>query len=860
MSKKIIIFYLFCLLPIEFFGQVINYALSNDNGTGKAETAAIAELDEAPEFTFQCWLFPSNLTKNITLFNQENLSILLDEKKQITIRAKDKIVTATYTGELNNWIQLTITSKNGTVKVFFNNEESQVFGSLDEKLGTSTGIATLFDGFIGSVDEIRIWNKALTSADFFWQNTINKTNQYYSSLIAYWKCDQNLCPDLVDYKWKYHARLINLSHKQVTNNEHFKYRVVTGYTNLQRFIDRPRIDRDMFLMTNDIILLSAKIQPDGSILHEMPDLSGLTYGVDYIADYKGHKGVMKFNGIGSKIESKEALPTPFDPITTNPKEASTTTATISGWFHVDIWNEGAELFSKYETAEKGLIIRLGKESRKEIVVEYCGATAILPNKLSVNNWHYIAVYLSAAIGNMNDPLTALFFNPISIGVDYVAYDKFNGIELSGGMNVARNPTLYNAKAVLGKNFNGKIDNLMIWGIDRKSAAKYDAENEYQKNSGNYTNIFLNAQWTGDRADNIGRDDQSLSGFIDYIRGYYKNHRGYKIRISLVEENHKWKEFFADQTILNRFGEEAKKLLEICDGIDVDLEWATTQQEFNVFNSILHKLADYSMAPYRGQKIFTVSLIGSSYSIDKTLIPKIDYFTFQIYGPHATSMSWQTYQTMYTRFKDYGFPADKTVLSYATLLVNPTNRGVEGYTTLFDSYGMNDTNFNPSLNEWNCAGVIKSFNGVNMVKQKQQLIIDNRLCGTMYFDMGNDQRVTSKTSLIRAQNEVIASNVDTVVYQVELPTILSVKKIKPSTNQIRLQFDASTRKLSVSITDFNNLTSDTFLYLIQANGKVLLTHKICEMRELIKIPDYLSGAAIVMIANKNWEQSEKIIII
>lgn len=37
--------------------------------------------------------------------------------------------------------------------------------------------------------------------------------------------------------------------------------------------------------------------------------------------------------------------------------------------------------------------------------------------------------------------------------------------------------------------------------------------------------------------------------------------------------------------------------------------------------------------------------------------------------------------------------------------------------------MNDSNFDPALNSWDCDGIVKYYNGVNQTKRKQEFIIE-----------------------------------------------------------------------------------------------------------------------------------------
>ena len=123
----------------------------------------------------------------------------------------------------------------------------------------------------------------------------------------------------------------------------FKYRVVAGYTGLIRFIDRPFINRDMFLMTNDVILLSGKVQEDGSLFPEYSDNSCTpNSGVSYVAEWEGRTGVMSFNGNGAQMVAADnrCLSIPK----TRVFGAGSQRMTVSGWMYIDKWEENAEIF------------------------------------------------------------------------------------------------------------------------------------------------------------------------------------------------------------------------------------------------------------------------------------------------------------------------------------------------------------------------------------------------------------------------------------------------------------------------------------------------------------------------------------
>ncbi len=761
------LFVLICIIfaAMTSFSQTVNYALENADGTGNVKALTIRELNDSPEATFQMWLKPTEWSA-AKLLSQDNFSIEFGDQNTIVLKSGEQSVVITSSDLLNKWSQLTITITGGTVKAYINNSEARVSGSVPATIPASVGsaeekICIIAQGLKGQMDEIRVWNKALEQKDFFWRNTLNKYNPNYDALVAYWKCDQDQCENLVDYKFVHHGVMDKITRVPVTDNTVFKYRVVCGYTpSFIRFIDRPNINRDMFLMTNDVIFLSGKIQQDGSIFPEYPNNSATQTNVDYMAQFEGRKGVMVFHGAGSKMVSQDGR------IFFNPNDrfyGESNLGTISGWIYIDKWEEGGIIFSKYQDENNCITVKLGSEKDKSVIVDFCGFVATLKGKLEVGKWQYLGVYLSPKQADISNK--RLSANIVKISVDYQLYTGMSDIELSGkDMTISLIPKMQTTPIVLGEGFNGKIDELMVWGgADRSGSIQGDAENGYQWNVGNWNNLFLNAYWMGDDPNNIGKDYHSYTGMMDFVRNYYKGYRGYKIRVGLIyPDGDKWQQgALATKENVDRFIADAKKLLKDYDGLDVDLEWCYSQWQYDILNGVLKRLINEVMAEYGKTKTFSVSLHQVSFSIDKTLIPDIDYFTFQLYGPSTVTYTYDWYTQAYNQFMNYGFPKEKTLLSYGVLLVDGSTE--QGYKDLFEKMGVNDNNYDPNLN------IYKGwyFNGVNQTKQKQEFILEKDCFGTMYFDMANDLKVSDNKSLIRAQNEVIASNVDTLVTKVSM---------------------------------------------------------------------------------------------
>lgn len=848
--RKLFILAFILILSVSSFAQTVNYALNNVTGAGYIETSSIKELNNSSAATFQMWIKLAEWTKGAQLFNQDNLSIELGDSQTFIVKAGIQSASFSSTLALNQWIQITLTIDHGQVKAYLNNVEKSVTGSLPDLFTVGSSNCFLGKGIKGQMDEIRIWKVALEQKDFVWRNTLHKFSSYYDSLISYWKGDQEQCENLVDYKFAHHGIFHNIVRTEVKDNANFRYRIGVGYTNIMRFTDRWRINRDMFLMTNDVILLSARLQADGSLFPELPDNRATPTNVNYLAEFKGHKGVMEFKGAGSQMVSENGNIL-FDPNASD-GHGATATASLSGWIYIDSWKEGAILFSKYQDAANCFEVKLGSETDKAIIVNLCGTVATLKGKMEVGKWQYVGIYLAPKQVKISDRLA---FSIIRIGVDYTLYNKLTGIELSGNdMQIATVPLMVTTPIVIGKDFAGKMDDIMAWGTDRSGNAKNDAENGYKWNVGDWGNIFLNAYWTGNDAQNIGKDSQSLPGIIEYMRGYYAGYRGFKIRVGIVSSQ--WKNVLNQKANLDRMLDDSKKMLSFCDGIDVDLEWAENQAQFDIYNNIARRLHDEVIAVYPTKKILTLSLHQYSYRIDKDLFKDIDYFTVQLYGPQAFSYTYDWYVNAYKQITSYGLPKEKMLLSYGNLLVNGSTE--MGYISLFDTMGMTESSYNPDLNIWNYSNQNWYFNGVNQIKRKQDFIIDNDACGTMYFDMGNDLQVSDPKSLIRAQNDIIASNVDTLITHVDI-TAASINQTKKEASEKIFSFYPNPAKGQITLSLNGALLgeSNVLCEIYTTNGLLIKQYTLSAVTNSLPLEGLTKGIYLIKVCSGKYSSVSKL---
>ncbi len=827
--------------------QSVNYALENASGNGYVTTTAIHELNHGSELTFQAWINPSTSPVNGELISQDNFSIRFNASQNLEITIGDNTAVLNHIFPTNQWSQLSVCIENGNVKVYVNNQDktSNLRGSVSTVVPSNIADNCLIGkGFQGRMDEIRIWGKSLNQNELNWRNTLNKFNDNYNSLISYWKCDQDQCENLVDYKSEHHGIFSEVSRSAVEDNQQFTYRIVTGYTNFIRFLDRKNIDRDMFLMTNDLILLSGKVQKDGSVIQEYADNSGVATNVDYISEFDGRSGVMHFKGEGSQLYAEDG-DLFYGPDSQFGRD-EVTSGTLQGWINIDQWNEGAIILSKRKSDTELIEVSLGSAATKDIVVNVNGTIATLPNKVELNKWHYLSVHLNPSAVSISNPRLA--YKIIKIGIDFTVYHAMNAVKLSGNdMTLGRIPSLKNTPIVLGKNFSGKIDNLMVWGSDREGSIQSDANNPYELNIGSWNNLFLNAYWTGDDAQNVGKDFQSYTHMIQFMKDYYANHRGMKIRLGIIyPDGDKWNNVLNQPANVDRMIGDIKKFMPYFDGLDIDLEW----HNYHVLNPVLHRIIN-EVVKDSPEMTFSVSQHYYSYTLDKALLtsPYIDYFTMQVYGPHTNTYTWDYYVNAYNSFIGYGYPKEKLLMSYGILLVDGTE---EGYKDLFEKYGMNESNYDPALNSWMCGSGLKYFNGVNQIKRKQEFIIDNDCRGTMYFDMGNDTRVSEKTSLIRAQNDVIAANVDTLITEVKnLPTGI----IKINKNDDKIAYVTASKDGKTLTIELANNQSHGSCTIINAAGAIEQRIQLNNASTTINWSNADKG--IYMIQVDNGSQSETI---
>lgn len=840
--KKLLLSVLISMSSLSGYAQTTNYALAL-NGADAVQVNNFSVLNSLSEFSFQTFLYLDEWSSNAVIFTQSSgnnsISLSLGNAPQegllFTICNDGKSWTQALKNiQLKKWQNLSLVFNSGASDkiCFYIDGKSQelVLSSQNFPLELPSMQSPLLVGnnLKGRLDEVRFWNKALTQQELSWNNTINAFHPQYDALALYWKFDQDQCENIVDYKGKYHAGLYPLMRTEVSDNANFRYRIVSGYTSFPRMIDRPYIDRNMYNMTNDLIILSAKVLPDGRIFMDYPDNRGSLTNAEYVSEYNGREGVIGFNGSGSKMDvgAETFMESPL---------RATPAATFEGWFFIDQWTEGAYLVRKSATDGQEISVRLGSEADKSLIVKINQYEYISKNKLKTGQWQHVAIKLNAASSRFNRKVRFQY----DCGSEYYA----DIAPSSGTLSVL--PLSDQVTTLIGENLNGKIDELMIWRSDRSEAnTKVDAAKGYSYPTGEWSDILLCSYWKGDNPENPGLDSQSWTEMDKYMRSMYENKRGFKVRYGLISaEGDAWKSMIADPAKLNTLIGDIKKLLPYTDGVDIDFEWCYTQSEWNHYGNMVEKIR----AAVPADKVFTCSLHAVAYKLDKKYIDMVDYFTFQIYGPSPDIWPYDRYVKAYNDFISQGYPKEKILMSIGTLATN-AQKAVVGYKNVIEA--------NPGISKdkdqalYN--GSTYTFNGVNTIIKKMQFINDNDLAGSMYFDMGNDMNVANEYSLIKAMDGVVASNVDTLVTKADIET--SSDKIAEEGSSLRIYPNPGTGVFQVRLP----FAGGAECQVLNLDGAVISKQNLMN-EETLNLTHLSKGAYLVSIKQKGKKYFNKIYI-
>ena len=748
-----------------------NRALKLTSGA-TVDCGIMPRLDGAKSYTIQFWMYPDTWTAGATLLTLGNAGTvsLGDAEGTVVFQIQGT------TSKLNStaltagaWSQVTLVCDGGTVKGFVNGTRRSQ-GTLPA-LPVMTEPTTLGGGFAGRIDEVRLWNAALSSDfDYFTNNTINRWNPQVQNLVAYYKFDQTGCPGaVVDYSalWEdsgssrgytNNGQLTSGAEKvDASDNTAMPYLINGAYTANERFFDRA-VTKDQYLLSNDLIILGIQSYSDGHLKAVNPNNHGtLSGGAAYLSSYEGRSGVLSLDGNGR-------LTAPSTTLTPVIASSGVTVMgyTIEGWIFIDKWVEGAYIFRK-ETADgsQGLSLRLGTEENHQLIAR-CNGKDYVQQKRGTNDpevlpgkWTHIALAPGLASAARNT-------------FAFIVDDKTGGANATlSTSEVDYTPTgTDDAEFTLGEGFVGKMDEFAIWGrtLSLSDVVEHGEEMLMPAIGKSVSSEYMmtaNAFWKFDKQDNPGYSSMSQDEWKAIMEEAYQGCDGYEIRIS-VKSHTGWESTIANASKRKIFAQDLATLSEGYDGVELDLEWIYSEQ--TNLGLLAEEIRNYLPAG----KSLMISCHNVAYRFPKNKMQYCEGFTFQQYGPQKDHSYLSHFKSMCQTFVNYGFPKEKIIGSYATTTSEGYKDGNRAVPIKGVRDGFLDGDYEPQdeVDEGVLDGYTFYFDGPKQTYLRARYIMEQQLGGIFYWDMGNDVSPNHKYNLAKWCSYGLNSNVEPRVTNVD----------------------------------------------------------------------------------------------
>lgn len=762
------------------YSQVDNYCLRLTEGT-TLDSGILYEMSGSESYTLQWWMNADEWKDGAFILGDDTaLNITIGQANSLRLRLGEDIVNVTNNKLIpGKWIQLTLLVNRGEMRLLIDGievckeEGSYQLPAATDKFHLGGAL------FAGRLDEIRVWNTCLPNQyNYFVNNTLNKWVPQLENLVLYYKCDQNLClNELVDYRslfkvsaFNHHAALVEGATRElVTDNTGLPYLMCGAYTSNNRFFDRA-IGREQYLLANDLIILGIQSYPDGHLKYVSPNSHATSIDGSYLESFEGRSGVLSLNGGKGMVTNEELFTPEIDAYGKASKGY-----TFETWLYLDKWTEGAYLFKKQGDDGHGFSISLGADSTKQVIVTVDGERYVNIKCMEVGRWIHFGVTVNAGGATR----TTLMF----------AYDgvaKWANANLSSGSTNYTPTGMDEAVAIIGEGIHGKLDQTLIWNTKHSIDVIRGHMDRIPFPGIGHTetaDVLLSGSgyYTYDNEEKLGWDYYSQDEWKNIMLSAYKGYRGYQVRISVISHTN-WQSTIANANKRKIFAEDLARLSEGYDGVELDLEWMDgTQTNLGLLTEEIRKVL-----PAEKTVMVSCHAYGAyRFPIDK--MSQADGFTFQQYGPQKTWSAFSNFESSYNNFVNYGFEKDKIYLSYATTTskaYNDSEQDVGAITGWRNIIAANGYTPSPDLGyrSGDYNGYHYYYQSPEQVYARAKFVVDKRLKGIFYWDMGNDIPVEDPYNLAKACNYALNANVDTLVTSVTIqhPTSISTMSMECTT--------------------------------------------------------------------------------
>ena len=857
--KKILLFIFLLTLNQAVKSQTTNRAASFlGNASSTASLSTINELNGVNQFSFEAWVYINQWNENSYIFRKmESVSSRIDiqlgqvakkrlyfhvangtnnyaalDNSAISVGQWNHIVMA-YDGtkSANNMLRIYINGVQATTGIFYASGN----GTLPTTTPTNNANFELGKDFNGRIDEVKLWDFAISASDIDMNNTINKYHPLYSNLISYWKMDQS-GTNVIDTKDKYNGTLTGSTLVPVTDNDNFKYKIVSSYIR-SNFYESGQISEEYIRNNNDIIYMAASPYENGDLFFEDPVNTGTLNNAVQLANFDSRNGVISFAGAGSSMNTGKDL--------LNKATGGVGAFTFATWVYIDQWNENSYIFRKTQSATQTIDLQLGSQASKQLIFHLSNGA---DNYVTANNsglttggWHHVAVTYSGNSGANQQ--VKIYINGVSVTL---TYKNGNGLLATTGPFIR-------SDFELGVGFSGKMDETSL--------------NLFQLSDGEITSIMnnpivvsgwnstkTNAYWKYDDASNPGKDSRIWVSILESLKQTISGYDGAKIRLGVT--NGDWLNMINSSTDRSNFANKIAAVLQTYgfDGVDLDFEWADTSQKWSDYSATIVALD--AVLPAASE--FSVTLHPLYYKISTAAIAAVDFVPIQSYGPSPDRFPYGEFVNNVTTMLNYPFPAQKLVMGLPFYAVTTDNSKI---TTSYKAI----VNANPSLDpiidliDFNSNGVKNfTFNGQQTIFNKTKHVRDTNLAGVMYWDMGTDVDYSNQLSLLQALTKVMNANVEQIVSgTLGLENTSNQSNTNQSKSNLKLYPNPARSNFTIELPTEQDGTIEIF----SLTGKSMFKQVLSNQSSVnLDINNFATGVYLVKYVDKNGNtKSAKVMI-
>lgn len=747
MRLKILLLVL-CITTLQYsYAQVINRSLSFTEN-GKVIFTSHKKLSLNTTYTFQFWIKISQWTNGTHIIRcgekSHSYKIALGEKNCFYLDNGQK-EHRIYSDVLKpgEWIHVSILNNSQKLRVVLNNKLS--FESTSPLyFSKSFYNISIGEKFRGEIDELRLWNTCLSDKEpilndlfLMWRNSINKHHPNYDDLILYAKFDEQDYRQIRDYTHHMHGTIkgSGIKSKIVTDNTDFQYKKIAGYLTFDRWANGS-IDKDKFLLVNDLIVMCLKMEPDGSVTPVYKENEGSAHNGTYMDKYKGRSGILKLNGPQSWWNGgAEAL-------------EDCKTFSFGTWIYLDKWNENAFLIWKRDKQDKEFSIRFDKYPYLECTTK-SGRIFTAKTTLTIGKWHHVAF-------SMQDESTCL-----------LVIDGKNHSVVSQKHNAASklvSTSTTDTSCLIGIGVSGKLDETWITHHSKNPDKISQIYNNgivfpSEKNKIELREFSTNhACWMYDNPEKPGFDSYSFSHYIDLIRQNYKGYQGFQVRATVFAFSD-WQEAIQQNGMREKYAAQIAEYSPYFDGFDLDLEWCKCAECWDDYGKLIMTIKEQLPA----NKILTISPHSVAYELPKKYMQYVDRFNLQMYGPLKNEWQWKSFMAGSKRVKEWGYPLDKMLLSFATTTsrayCTDTDEKAEGAPTGF-RYLSKLSGFDLKKDSiMDANGYKRYITSIYQVVKRCEWVRDHHYGGIMFWEIAQDIETSNADNVVKYASFSINSNVD-----------------------------------------------------------------------------------------------------